>query len=334
LAFRDQSVVMYEGSILVTYLDKAHRYYKQDRVDFGRAETDPQAWGKKTPFKGTTTILGDTLEKKGLMTWPLGLALRELFGFYDFEPEEGKRLVGFSKGKGTIWEADLTNRLSLVPLVQSASKAWERRQKQGADIGSLVHDAIEQYVLGTPFELTLERYEEGQDFGMFKDAEGRNEWLKTAPEELEMAKLAFERFKEWWAETKPTLINAEQIVYSRELGIGGAYDAILEIDGRRVLVDWKTSNASVSAGAPQGVYYSYFIQSAAYAAALMEMGEPKIDDLMVVSARKDGGFNAIFASDVGLTMEDAIKWWRAVVFAYNMMDKTKRELVALAGAAV
>lgn len=327
MAFKDSVTVMYDGSVRIHYLDGPHAYYRQDRINPALPETDDKAWGKKIRLKGTTTLLGDTLEKKGLMTWPLGVALRELFGFYDFTSDDGRKLTGFSKGLGTVWEGDDQvaefSKEKALPWVLSASKAWQRKQKTGSDVGSLVHDAIEQYTLGTPFELTLERYKAGQE-------EITPEWLATAEEELKMAQLAFDSFKLWWITTGPTLINAEQVVYSKETEIPGAYDALLLIDGKRVLVDWKTSKASVPGGAPQGVYYSYFIQSAAYASALMEMGEAPIDDLMIVSARKDGGFDTVRASEVGLSMDDAIAWWKAVVLCYRLMDSAKKQLVARA----
>lgn len=323
MAFRDQSVVLYDGQIKLEYKDASHRYYWYELLPDG-------TWGQKQATKGVTTILSGTLEKSGLMTWPLNMAMKELFGFYEsFIGSDGKPVPAGLRGKGKGTMLDSSGKFRIIPkeellsLVQSANKAWQRRQKQGADIGSLVHDAIEQYVLGTPFALTLEKYEEGQEF---ENEEARQAWYTTAQEELDQAIVAFERFKLWWEETKPTLINAEQIVYSREFDYSGAYDALLEIDGRRVLVDWKTSNASVSAGAPQGVYYSYFIQSAAYALALMEMGEPEIHDLMIVSARKDGEFDAVMASEVGLYMSEAIDWWKSVVYSYRMMDRIKQRL--------
>lgn len=324
MAFRDSVTVMYDGSVRITYKDGPHAYYKQERINYNLPEDDEKAWGAKDRPKGTTTLLGDTLEKKGLMTWPMGVALRELFGFYDFEPEEGRRLTGFSKGKGTFWQAT-PSADELLPLVLSASKAWQRRQKSGADIGTLVHDAIEQYITGSPIELTLEKYQSGQ---VFENDDEKIEWLKTAEAELNMAKIAYVRFCDWWMETNPTLISTEQVVYSKEFDISGAYDSLLEIDGRIIVEDHKTSNASASAGAPDGVYYSYFIQSAIYAICLLEMGVvERIDDLMIVSVRKDGGFAAIMASDVGLTMDEALDWAKAVIKCYRLMDKTKRGLI-------
>lgn len=325
---------MYDGTIRLSYLDNVHKYYAQNRVDFGLAETDERAWGPKWQPKGTTSLLGDTLEKKGLASWMAGLPLKELFGYYGkFTSNNGQEIgPGFSKGTGTLRDAggELlgVSQERLLELVQSAAGAAGRRTKQGADIGSLVHDAIEQYILGTPFELTIERYEGGQEF---ETPAARGAWLEAAPDELRMAILAYEHFKMWWTETKPELLSAEQIVYSRTHDVSGAYDALLRIDGRIIVEDHKTSNASVSAGAPQGVYYSYFLQSAIYALCLLEMGAvERVDDLMIVSARKDGEFNAVFASDCKLSMEEAFEWARAVMVSYRMMDKTKRQLVRLA----
>lgn len=355
MAFRDIKVVLYDGKIQIDYKDKSHTYYKRERVDFALPETDPKAWGPATGPKGTTTLLGDTLEKKGLMTWPMGLALTEMFGFYDFTNDQGERMTGFSKknGGGTLWGMEMfeANKGAILDLVLSASKAWQRKQKQGADIGSLVHDAIEQFVLGTPFALTLERYEQGQ---LWWDGTGsvateqekidREAWLKIAPAELEMAKLAYERFKVWWAQTSPALLEAENIVYSMEHNYCGSYDARLAIAPQhhpvyfnwdrpiRVMTDWKTSKASVAGGAPEGIYYSYFAQDAAYAKALYEMTGELVDDLLVVSARKDGGFTALYASELGLTVPDCIAWWDAIVLCYRTMDKTKRALAAHAEA--
>jgi hypothetical protein len=280
-------------------VDSTHRYFRKDLQPDG-------TWNKGRTVRGVTTILGDTLEKKGLQNWSMGLALAELFGFYDFTPDGGKRLTGFSKGKGTIWSSDLLDEDTVLSLVLSASKASYRRMNQGADIGSAVHSAIEQHVGGQ--SATLE--------GEF------------TPEERAMASLAFLSFTNWWRDTSPKLLGSEQMVYSNELDYSGAYDGLLEIDGKIILADWKTSNASASAGAPQGAYYSYFAQSAAYALALKEMTGQKVDDLLVVSCRKDGKFDTVYLSDLGMTVAEAVAYWRAIVTCYRSMDKLKKALVA------
>lgn len=324
IAFRDITKEFYNGEVLVTYLDKAHRYYVQEKQPDG-------SWGKKTLVKGVTTIKDGTLEKKGLMTWPMGLALTELFGFYNFKNENKETMLGFSNknGGGSLWDGDNLHAYSkehLLPIVKSASEAWQRRKQQGADIGSIVHDAIEQYITGTPFEITIERYRGDLKFDT---PEEEKDWLEKAAGEIVQANAALSQFIQWWDQNKPELLRAEDLVYSRKNQFCGTYDAYLNIAGRRVRADWKTSNASSSsqAAAPQGVYYDFFVQLGGYEAAAQEMGEEPSDDLLVVSARKDGGFNIMFASDLGLTVQDCVDWWNAVCIAHKYMSSTKSALL-------
>lgn len=332
MPFKDTEKILYNGKVKINYIDKSHRYYKSIRENWDLPETDPKAWSKKTRPKGTTTLLGDTLEKSGLLTWPMGLALRELFGFYDFTNEEGSRMTGFSKNTGSLWDTGTDTLLpipkdDLLPFVLSASKAHTRKKKKGADIGSVVHDAIEHYIRGLPFDIP-EQYMWSIKNGEYESEAEKDRALREFNIDVEQAILAFDQFKTWWETTKPKLLGAEDLVYSLELDYCGTFDGLIEIDDKLILADWKTSNASSSkaAAAPMGVYYSYFIQSAAYALAWHEMGNAMPDDLAIVSCRKDGGFDVIYASYLGLTMDDLTNWWRAVVTCYRFMDQSKRKL--------
>lgn len=350
MAFKDIEEIFYNGGVKITYHDKAHRYYVRERISPDLPVDNDLAWGKPLLTKGVTTLLDSQFDKSGLLGWAMGLCLRELFGFYDFKNEQGEHVFGFSKGVGTMWEMfegnDPIVKDSLLPIVQSAAKAYQRKKKTGADIGSLVHDAAEQYTLGTPFELTLEKYKASQ---VFETPAEEEEWDAKASEELEMAKLAYTQFVSWWKTVQPKLIGAEQLVYSREFNFCGTFDALLDINGKRVLVDYKTSNASKSAGAPEGVYPSYLAQSALYALALEEMRATtsstkylkgveitetnydlasSIDDLLILSVRKDGQFSAVYASELGLTMEELKEWGKNLVRNFEMTAKTKKALEA------
>lgn len=384
MAFKDIEKILYEGKVKINYLDKPHMYFRRMRENWDLPESDPKAWGKAKRPKGTTTLLGDTLEKKGLMTWPMGLALRELTGFYDFTNDKGERMTGFSKGVGTLWDTDQIalkayDQAETMERVLSASKAHLRKKKKGADIGSVVHDAIEQYVLANPNHLIEKTDEEGEpilgadgqpelvlppitasgfDIGetymwSIKEAEyeseaDKDQALRDFQGDVQQAEAAFGQFKLWWEKVRPELLGAEDLIYSLELDYSGTFDGLFNIDREdhpvpdmfpdkpeiMVLADWKTSNASASkdAAAPMGVYYSYFIQSAAYACAWAEMGHTLPDDLAIISARKDGNFDVIYASELGLTIQDCIDWWKCVVTCYRFMDKTKKGLLALGAA--
>lgn len=345
MAFKDIEVILYDGSIKLKYTDKTHRYFAKERISYELPREDPKAWGTLPFPAGTTTLIGETLEKKGLMSWPMGLALGELFGFYNFTNDEGDKMTGFSKGKGTLWgsvqitdgqraseAANVTRSLEqedLLPIVKSASEAWSRKKKKGADIGSCVHSAIEHFITGKEFDVR-EQYTISVMNADYESPADQQKAIDSIEEDVGQAELALQQFKNWWTTTKPELIATEALVYSKEHNVSGTFDGLLKIDGKLVVADWKTSNASKSkdAAAPQGVYYDYFIQSAIYAMALIEMkAVDQIDDLLIVSCRKDGGFDTKFASEVGLTMDDLYNWAKAVITCYKLRAKTRKALL-------
>jgi hypothetical protein len=353
MAFKDITKYLYpneqgQHTIKLEYKDASHRYYVRERKNFELPEDNPKAWDKASRPKGTTTLLELTLEKKGLMTWPLNMAIGELFGFYDFVGDDGTRLQGFSEEKELNEEGELvkTGRLkgtmftperklidvdldTLWPIVDSANRNWQRRQKKGADIGSVVHDAIEHHVRHDTEELDIAAtYKKLIETSEYKTESERAEAIAKIEEDTEKAKLAFSKFVEWWADVKPELVGAEELVYSKQYHVSGTFDGLIRINGKLVLADWKTSNASQSPEAcmPEGINYQYFIQSAIYAMIWEEMGGDPIDDLLIVSARKDGGFTPLFASDLDVDMKAMVNWVRAVIICFRMAEKVKSKL--------
>lgn len=353
MAFQDITVVLYDGRIKLDYKDKAHRYYVRKRENWDLPEDDAAAWSKIIYPKGTTTLLGDTLEKKGLMTWPMGVALAELFGFYDFTNENGEKMTGFSKDKGTIWPhltignevvEPLTNKEEYLPIIVSASKNWQRRQKKGADIGSVVHDALEHYIKGQIYDIA-ENYMWNIKECEYEVEADREQALRDFQKDVDMATKAYEQAVFWWDSIEPELYGTEELLYSEVHNICGTYDFNIGVkrehhpvfkddDSKPEIInvtgDWKTSNASKSEAAcmPEGINYQYFIQDAIYEMMRREMGKDPADDLLVVSARKDGGFTALYASELGLSVQDCIDWAIAVITSYRLMEKTKKGLVA------
>ena len=357
MAFKDITKLMYPDeqgrhTIKLDYLDKSHRYYVRERKNFDLPEDNPKAWDKAFRPKGTTTLLDLTLEKKGLMTWPLNLAMTDLFGYYNFVGDDGDRLQGFSeekvlnaKGdlektgflKGKLWGKDrklqpLTEQ-EAYEIVDIAARKWQGQQKKGADIGSVVHDAIEHHVRKSAGEEIEEldiaaTYTELIESSEYETETERATAIAEIEENIEKAELAFSKFVEWWAAEKPELVGAEELVYSKRFRVSGTFDGLVRINGKLVLADWKTSNASSSPEAcmPEGINYQYFIQSAIYAMIWEEMGGDPIDDLLIVSARKDGGFTPLFASELGLTIEDCVNWVRAVIICFRMKEKTTTQL--------
>ena len=79
--------------------------------------------------------------------------------------------------------------------------------------------------------------------------------------------------QQWRADLEPRPVALENVVYSRKLGCAGTFDAVMEIDGKLVIVDYKTG----------GVYDDHAIQLAAYAGLWGMMNNTRpIDTCQVV----------------------------------------------------
>ena len=122
------------------------------------------------------------------------------------------------------------------------SHLYEKRD-EAAESGTIAHDMIESFILNKPQPI-----------------------VSAAPEIMARASNAFKQFCEWHEQSKMKIIATEHSYVSEKYQFGGTIDAIGEdVQGRIVLVDWKTS---------ANIYQDYLIQLAAYA-LLLEECEPK-----------------------------------------------------------
>ncbi len=147
---------------------------------------------------------------------------------------------GLAKWKRTIVAKGAVESVQagiLGPMVENAPDAAVeylsalpfQRTKKAQDLGTEVHGAIEALVLGTPI-----------------------------PEPSPEAAPFLEQFGTFLAEYNPTFIAAEASVYHRRHWYAGTLDSVVEIDGRRHVLDVKTGS---------GVYPEVALQLAAYANA-------------------------------------------------------------------
>lgn len=326
MAFKDIQKFLYGGTIDLYYKDSTHVYTVK------RLDPATGAWEKLKRPASATGLLGATLEKDGLQLWPMGLALRYLLGFYDFKNDEGERRTGFSEGVGVLWEQGLGDPDAVLEACLKAQNQHILEKNKGADIGTIVHDAIAEHIAGTPFDITLDIYREKQ---LEKKGELDAEFEDRAPGEIVLANQAFGAWRNYWDHAGIEVKLSEEILYSKEWNLAGTMDRLQRVPGKGLVIDDnKTTKASVRSGAPKGVYYNYFIQDGLYACMLVEMGvvaPGEIADMSITSCRKDGGFDVVYASDLGLTPEDCMDWARSVVHCYQMMRKTKQAITKAAG---
>lgn len=127
--------------------------------------------------------------------------------------------------------------LTLDQLLNNAAINWRSVLNDAADIGSQVHGLIQEYIATEKAELDNKRIE---------------------------VQRAFAAFLKWQNEHGITWLKSEMQVVSHVWGYAGTLDAICLYEGRRYVIDFKSSG---------GFWDSYRLQIAAYRLAAEEGGE-------------------------------------------------------------
>jgi len=151
----------------------------------------------------------------------------------------------------TILEAYPKPYALLQWMKEAGSKADEIRDAAGRR-GSAVHQLTEDY-----------------DNGLECNLLGENGQPNYSMEEWAM----FERYVDFTAALNPTHQLIEQQVLSPRLKFAGTIDRVCLINGKRYILDIKTSN---------GVYNSYWLQVAAYQQALLKEAKVKTDGVAIL----------------------------------------------------
>ena len=151
----------------------------------------------------------------------------------------------------TILEAYPKPYALLQWMKEAGSKADEIRDAAGRR-GSAVHQLTEDY-----------------DNGLECNLLGENGQPNYSMEEWAM----FERYVDFTAALNPTHQLIEQQVLSPRLKFAGTIDRVCLINGKRYILDIKTSN---------GVYNSYWLQVAAYQQALLKETKIKTDGVAIL----------------------------------------------------
>lgn len=89
------------------------------------------------------------------------------------------------------------------------------------------------------------------------------------------------------------ILGIEQFLYTRELGIAGAYDCLAEFDGELAIIDFKTASRRKQASWIK----SYFAQTFIYATAIQEHYPLLKIRKSVILIASDDGFVELFITD-------------------------------------
>lgn len=121
-------------------------------------------------------------------------------------------------------------------ILKKAKNAWREKRDSAAQKGTSAHEYVEDYV---------------------------KHGVKIPPTVNEEVRHCFNEFLIWEAKYAPTWLATELQVGSEKHNYAGILDALCEIDGKRVLLDYKTSKS---------IKADYNIQLAGLTMALEEMG--------------------------------------------------------------
>lgn len=262
-----EEYTLYNGEVKLQFLPNSHTY----KID-----------GDKKI--GVTTITG-IINKEALMLWPLEEAITFL----------NRKLLA----KGQLdTQAALWSNGELTKLLEESKMAFRYKQTRGTDAGTFGHDWLEQYLRAYKNKAELPKLFEKVDldrkFGTNPD-KFDDEYIRAT--DLNNLHDAIMDFIRWMDNHDVEVIDVERIVYSREYDYCGKFDAILRIDGKIYLVDFKTSNPSREFA--DGIYPENYAQTGGYDIALTEeFPEFKIDGHAIFNiSKKTGKLSINYSTD-------------------------------------
>lgn len=162
--------------------------------------------------------------------------------------------------KSAIQPGESYDEIQLENIWKAAKASHRTKSSDAASIGTLVHDYAEQVALGAEPELPIN----------------------------EKARKGCQAFNDWLESHDVEFIESEFKVYSKAYNYVGTCDLDCMIDGKRTILDYKTSS---------GIYPEMHLQTAAYAAArIEELGINYEQRAIVLFNKKSGAFKVEYRS--------------------------------------
>lgn len=208
----------------------------------------------------------------------------------------------YSKAKNEAGKTAMTNYRynKTYPWLKELKKAADKASGEGQDLGTWLHEAIENYYLSGRKTLPI----------ITPDCQGM--WDSF---------IQFDEFFEPRLETKEAdrRKQCEFFVYSLMFGYSGQGDWQGYINGKYCILDWKSTNRSSSN--QDGIDVSYFFQLGGLAQAEYERTGHWVEDLAAVNFDKKGGEpRIIFASQFGMSPQDAARAYVSCFNNYHMIQ--------------
>lgn len=193
-------------------------------------------------------------------------------------------------------QRDSVSRDELYPMLVEAAGAHEIKKTKAADSGTEIHDFCERFAkskMGLGDVPDMKQYENNEP--VLNGIQG---------------------FLDWFNANKVEFVEIERVVYSKKYDFAGRFDLIAKVDGKLMLLDYKTG---------KGVYDESGLQLAAYRLAWEEENGKQLDGHGILHLDKEtAGFEYLpytpeeYARDlVGFLAALQLKKWQKAVEKAN-----------------
>lgn len=214
-------------------------------VDFYPASHRYKLQGEKTYLISATGATGMIDKSRVLIPWAVGLTTQHLRAYLE-------------QATSPTFTAD-----ELLPVIDEAGRQHQIKKETAATAGSAVHKFAELYA----------------------QAKINSTPTPEIPEdESEQVINGIMAFLDWYSGNKVKFLETERLVYSRQYGFVGILDVVAEVNGSKILLDYKTA---------KGIYTEMHYQLAGYRGAYdEEMDYIKGDKLqggMILHFNKETG---------------------------------------------
>jgi hypothetical protein len=255
------------------------------------------------PTHGVTAPLA-VVPKEYLTPWGAKLAVEALLNQLLVQPLTSEQLEQFFIDKQAMDDNERTPEGKPVisryrftkqyPWFSKAKSAYKEKSKEGKELGTWIHKAIENFYRS-----------------------GRKELPIITPETQGMWD-SFIEFDNFYQPT-PDLDGLEFLVYSLLFGYSGQGDFRGTMSGKYCIGDWKSTNRSQQN--QDGISTEYFFQLGGLAQAEFERTGKWVDDLFAANFDKKGESpRVIWASDFGMSPQDCAKAYISCFNNYHMID--------------
>lgn len=146
-------------------------------------------------------------------------------------------------------------------MIAEGKTAHNQKKESACSVGTVVHKYAEEYSATKSTDMP-EGYEDLDD------------------EEKERADKGIKAFMSWVEEKKPEFLQSEFPIFSKKQRFVGQSDELVQFEGGKYLLDYKTS---------KGVYSSHFYQASSYLKAYEEEHGDKLDGAMIIHFNKENG---------------------------------------------